>query len=189
MPPRDPNAPEADKLPTAADEPSAAEPPVLTTDPAVPVEGEPAPTYSPEQIQRAQLMQTVGGGASWFFWISILTVVNAFLALGNSPIGFAVGFTISEIVSYFANESQAPFVGVGFAVISALFFGALGLVAGRGAVWAFALGIAILAVDTLITIRLLPDSIFSLGIHLWAIYSMFSGFNAARRVKRLPQAG
>ena len=55
------------------------------------------------QIQQKLVLQSqMKGGASWFYWIAGLSIINSVIALSGSDWHFIAGLGITEIVDYIA---------------------------------------------------------------------------------------
>ncbi|MGV3614630.1 MAG: hypothetical protein ACO1SV_04760 [Fimbriimonas sp.] len=157
-------------------------PPIL--DPAVEPNPEAPRAPTAAEIAWAELQQTVASGASWFTWIALLSIVNAVLVFVGSPIGLAIGFIFTDgAVAYSKEGGGAGWIVIAL-VIVALFFG-LGLIARRGARWAFVVGILLLILDALLGFMDLAGQILSIAIHLWAIWNMTSAIFAIGKLKKM----
>lgn len=64
------------------------------------------------------------------------------------------------------------------------FFVLMGLVARRGHIWAFIVGMVLYAVDGLIF--LLVGDWWSIAFHLFALWGLFRGIQATRQLRDLP---
>lgn len=166
---------------------------MLTPEP--PSSDEPTVAYPREgqlaDPERASLEQTVHSGANWFFWIAGLSVVNSFLTASGSEFGFSVGLAITSFADGFAHAAKASGAtafAVVFAVVTAGIVAVLGVLASRRMAWAFVVGMIGLAIDTLLLFIALPETILTIAIHLWALWSMTNGFRAAVRLNKTPVA-
>ena len=125
-------------------------------------------------------------GASWFYWIVGLTLINSIISLTGTDWSFSLGATITVVADYFARESgssSARIIALLFDVIVIAFYAACGVFSHRGASWAFILGLVFFALDSiLMLITLQPIGIL---IHGWALFSIFSGLLANNNLRRL----
>jgi hypothetical protein len=135
------------------------------------------------------LQSQVESGANWFYWIAGLSLVNCVVAVLGSDWGFAIGLGISQILIAVAGslaQDGMSSLAVGLAWIAAFacvaFFGACGWLARRPSVIAFGIGIAVFALDTLIF--LMASDWIGLGFHALALYFLWSGFSAARAMRK-----
>lgn len=152
---------------------------------ASPMTGESTPEAPSED---PRLLERVRGGASWFYWIAGLSLVNAVAAAFGSSWGFIIGLGVTQVLDAVAAAfGESGEVGTGFAVRAAGFaliaaFAWLGRVAARPSSRAFAVGIALFALDTLIF--LVAGDWIGLAFHALALYFLGSGFSAARALLR-----
>lgn len=146
-----------------------------------------APEATAEDLALRHRMES---GASWFYWIAALSLVNAVSAAMGSSWGFVIGLGITQLLSALAQAGEvaedASVVVIGivwiltFAVIAG--FALLGWLARRPSVAAFAIGIAVFALDTLVF--LIAGDWIGLGFHALALFFLWNGMAAARRIKR-----
>jgi hypothetical protein len=151
-----------------------------------------APMAEPinDSVEVADLEKRIRSSGSWFYWIAALTLVNGIVALCGSNWGFVLGLTITQVIDALLINVAPHELGwipkvIALAVnlIAAGFFVFLGVMACRRHMWAFAVGVTLYGVDTLFT--LLSFSILSIGIHGWALFSLFVGMKAANEWRRL----
>lgn len=142
-----------------------------------------APT--PLEIEWQELQQKVATGASWFLFMAAFTVLNTVLVIAHSPIGMALGFILTDYIVAIANENGSVGIGIAIVLVPILIFAGLGRFAGKGARWAFVVGIVLLILDTLIGFLDLGSNLISIGIHLWAIWQMAGGVIAVTRLKKI----
>jgi hypothetical protein len=144
--------------------------------PPAPQPGETRPAASPGV--RTGVSPMVKGGASWFYWIGALSVINAVLGLSGASIQFIFGLGITEIFT--AIGHQGGTTGGAAALVATLVvagvFAIFGYFAGQGQKWAFIVGMLLYLGDGLL---LLPAGlILSAAFHLWALFRMFMGYRA-----------
>ena len=143
---------------------------------------------------RQNLEKLFRSGANWFYWISGLSLINTFLFISGSDWGFIAGLAITMIIDGIASE--LPAVGIVIALVfDALFAGsfiAFGYFAGKGHKWAFITGIVLYGLDTLLIFALGmmmaqsgegSDVLISLVFHGLALYFIFNGFRALKKLK------
>lgn len=121
-------------------------------------------------------------GASWFFWISALSVINSLSVTfgGLSDMLFGLGGT--RVVDETFRQSTLAGVnsaGLSFNLAIAGLFALLGFYARKGSDIAFVLGIFLYAIDAMILIGF--RDVFAFGFHLVALFYMFNGLLASRR--------
>lgn len=139
------------------------------------------------------LMAARGKGASWFFWIVGLSVINTLIATFGSDSGFSLGAAATLLSDGLANESIKQ-GGSGASRMFALFFDGIvfafyamcGVQAMRGATWAFVLGLVVFVLDTLVLLAV--QEWLGVALHIWAIISIWSGLSANNKLKKLQLA-
>ena len=140
------------------------------------------------------LRERMTSGARWFYWIAGLSLVNEIASAVGSQWGFVVGLGITQILSAIASVAMqedgagtamtAFTLAINVAVIAAFFL--IGWLATRPSVAAFAIGIAVFALDSLIF--LVAGDWIGVVFHGLALYFLWSGLQAARSMKRRPVA-
>jgi hypothetical protein len=152
----------------------------------------PANEVTEDSAEAGELERKIKSCGSWFYWIAALTLINTIVALCGSNWGFVLGLTITQLIdavvvtvvpqefSLVAKLAACAvdLVGVGLFVF-------LGVMACRKQTWPFAVGVTLYGLDTLLT--LFSFSIVSIGIHGWALFSLFMGMRAAQEWKKLGQ--
>jgi hypothetical protein len=150
-------------------------------------------TVPPEQsppVEFAKQAAAFKGGANWFYWIAGLSVVNSLISLFQGGWGFIFGLGITQVIDAIAGavmEEQAEggvliqVIALGASLFFAGIFALFGWLANRGQGWAFLLGMALYLLDGLLF--LLVGDWLSLAFHGFALYCMFNGYTALRRLK------
>jgi hypothetical protein len=157
----------------------------------------------PQEINQQTLMQAVlrlqsqlKSGANWFYWVAGLSLINSLILLFGGKWSFIIGLGITQMVDgiagAIANDANARaslilklvafFVDLVVAGIFVLF----GVFANKGYKWSFIIGMILYALDGLIF--LLVQDWLSIGFHLFALYSVYSGLRALGQLKSLEQA-
>ena len=121
-------------------------------------------------------------GASWFYWIAGLSLINSIIALLDWEWGFILGLGLTQIFGYVG--AQLGVVGAVLALLLSLMvtgaFIAFGIYAQKGQLWAFIVGMVLYAGDTLLF--LLGLDWFGLGFHVLALVFLFRGLLACQRL-------
>ena len=135
---------------------------------------------SAEQLERAR-----DSGASWFYWIAALSLVNTFAAFTGSDWRFIIGLGITQVVDIFAAGMGGSARWITLAISLAITAGvaALGYY-GRKIPGLLLLGIALLAVDAVIFV--LAKDWIGVGFHALVIFFVFGGWGAARKLREMP---
>jgi hypothetical protein len=139
--------------------------------------------------QIAALKARMESGASWFYWIAGLSIVNIAASALGSDWGFAIGLGMTQILSAIGSELLASqdswTLGIALYAASiavALFFVFCGKRSRLPSVALFALGMALFGLDTIIF--LLASDWIGLGFHILALYFLWSGMSAAVAIKK-----
>jgi hypothetical protein len=136
------------------------------------------------------LFETGKNGAAWFYWVAGLSLVNSIAVLIGAQFGFALGLSVTQIADGVATGlvlNGAP------EYVRGIVFGfnllVLGMVAGCG--WlsqkrvlpVFALGMVLYLLDGLLFLPF--GDVISIGIHGFALWCMWKGFQAYRQLAKL----
>ena len=152
-------------------------------------------TVPPEQsaaMEMARQTAAFKGGANWFYWIAGLSVANSLISLFQGGWGFIFGLGITQIVDAIAAvilEEQGDAAGLiriialGTSVFFSGFFALFGWLTNRGQGWAFILGMTLYLLDGLL--MLWAQDWMGLAFHGFALYCMFNGYTALRRLKTI----
>ncbi len=141
--------------------------------------------------ERAKLQQQHLQGASWFFWIAALSMVNSIIILTGNEWSFIVGLGITQVIDAVAVAvapdagSAATFVALFLDVLVAAFFVLLGVFARRGIQVVYVMGMVLYALDG--AIFLLVADWLSVGFHAFALFCIFGGFKACRTLAAMEQ--
>jgi hypothetical protein len=125
-----------------------------------------------------QVSPAVRGGASWFYWIGALSVINTLISMSGNGTRFIFGLGITQ----FTDAVGAHGGGSGSAaalvvtVVIAGVFAIFGYFGGQGQKWAFLVGMILYAVDAGLCV--LVGIILSAAFHAWALFRMYGGFKA-----------
>jgi hypothetical protein len=131
-------------------------------------------------------------GANWFYWIAGLSIVNSLVSLAQGTLGFIVGLGVTQVVDAIARAILAEnteaagmvrIIALGASVFFAGFFALFGWLANRGQGWALLVGMVLYLLDGLLFV--LVQDWLSLAFHGFALYCMFQGYTALRRLKAL----
>jgi hypothetical protein len=137
------------------------------------------------------LEKAVRSGASWFYWIAALSVVNSAIQLSGSDRSFVVGLGITQVFDAVAtgatqgSEGNAGSVLRGIALVLDLmvagFFVLIGWQAGKQRAWAFVIGMLLYACDALIFV--LVQDWMSIGFHAFALFGVWGGYASIRKLR------
>lgn len=128
--------------------------------------------------------------ASWFFWMAGCTVVNLFMVFTKSNFGLALGMSDSLMMAV-VNLLRPPagdagaLIAFGGVIASNVLYIALmavfGIFAGKGKVWAFALGISLALIDGIYCLS--GGEYIGTLVHGMAVWFIFSGLRLAIAVR------
>lgn len=145
---------------------------------------------------RAALEKRYRSGASWFFIIAGFSIVNSVFVLANIKRTFVIGLGITQVVDAIMAkvaeglQGSGPAVakGIGLAVNVGIAggFALLGVLAFKRMRWAVIVGMIPYAFDALLF--LLVKDWLSIGFHALALFGLWSGLKAAKRLDELDQA-
>lgn len=154
---------------------------------------EASPANNPIAEQFDALTKRHLGGASWFFWIAALSLVNSIAHMSGSEWSFVLGLGITQIFDAVAIGLKE---GVGKdhqGAISAIFFILDLLVAGtfvlwgvlarKGMRWAYIVGMVLFALDGLIF--LVAGDMIGVGFHAFALFCIYTGFKACGQLQHM----
>lgn len=146
---------------------------------------------SEAQAEIENQSQALRSGANWFYWIAGLSIVNSLVQLFQGEWGFVIGLGITQAFDGFAasfSEGVEPNIALiirGFALVMdilvALVFVFFGWMAGKKKGWAFVTGMILYLLDG--AIFLLVQDWLSIGFHGFALFCIFGGYSALKRLK------
>jgi hypothetical protein len=143
-----------------------------------PVSISPPPQFTPA-ANDPELDHRIRSGASWFYWVAALSVINSVLLMTNVGFGFAVGLGLTTItdVALASKPAIALFISILCSGVIALF----GYFAIKRHAWAFIVGLLMLLLDTGLCV--LIQSWISVAFHVWAMVSIFMAFRVSRAAR------
>ncbi len=143
--------------------------------------------YSTEE--RLIITNQVKSGANWFYWIAGLSLINTSIFLCGGSVNFVAGLGVTQLIDAIATMYAklygntaiilAFIADIAFAGIFLIF----GLFANKGKGWGFIVGMILYALDGLLFF-IVKDYI-SIGFHVFALYCIFGGFKANKRLIEL----
>ena len=134
-------------------------------------------------------------GASWFYWIAGLSLVNSVIALwgDESRGGFVIGLGITQFIDGLGllvaekAEVLGKVVAIALDVIVAGLFVLFGVFARKQYKWAFIVGMVLYGLDALLF--LLVSDFLSIGFHVFALFFIYAGYKAMSKLSMLEAAG
>ena len=148
----------------------------------------PLVAVDPLAAERTQAEARATSGANWFFWITGLSILNSLSALGGSKWSFLMGLGTTQLVDAIVtgaveDSDKAKMVALVIDLNVALIFALFGFFARRRYLWAFYVGMILYGLDALLFI--LARDVLSIGFHVFALYCIYAGFKATKRVLEL----
>ena len=131
-------------------------------------------------IAEAQLRS----GASWFYWIAGLSLINSVAAFAGQPWHLAVGLGITSFIDENVTVtlgSSGKIVAFILDLLAAGMFILFGVFAYKGHLWAFVVGMVLFALDGLTFFSQL--GLIGAAVHVIVLFFLFRGFNACRTLK------
>ena len=127
-------------------------------------------------------------GASWFFWIAALSLINSLTMKFGSAWNFVIGLGITQLIDSIALSAQEVtpdivfralilFIDLGFAAL----FVAFGLAAQKRSLDSFEAGMVFYALDSLIF--LLAFDILGILFHGIALFFLYRGWKGLKRLQ------
>lgn len=144
------------------------------------------------------LVETFTSGASWFFFIAGLSVVNSLLVLFGADWSFIFGLGITQVFDGIAMGIAGEMGGgagiwivrgivFAFNLAIAGFFVLFGWLSKKGYGAAFVIGIVLCFLDGLLFLVFMDW--MGLGFHALAIFLMIRGYLALRKLRALQMQG
>jgi len=141
--------------------------------------GPSAPDAAPAPVRTATgVSPAVIRGASWFFWIAALSVVNSIISMTGGSWHFIIGMGITRVVDGIGSVIGSSGTVVAF-VLNLFIAGIVvlfGVFARKGQKWAFLVGMVLYALDGVLL--LFAADFFSAAFHAYALFSIFRGFKS-----------
>ena len=145
-----------------------------------------------EPDPREALEKRFRNGASWFYWVAALSLVNSAVALFDGEWGFMFGLGVTQVVDAIAWSvaaeapemavaSKAVSFGVDFLIVGVVAL--MGWLAHKRLAWVFVVGLVLYAFDALLF--LFAGDFLSLAFHGWVFFAVTSGLLACRQLKAL----
>ena len=142
---------------------------------------------------KLKLENQLKSGASWFYWIAGLSMLNTLLLIIGAKLSLLMGLGVTQLIDALgiAIVSQVgPTTGMIVRVLAFLVnlaiasvFVLCGVFARKRQLSAFILGMVLYALDVLIL--LVFQEWLSFGFHLWALYGLYSGLQAKQKLAEL----
>ena len=138
---------------------------------------------------KMQLEGQLKAGASWFYWVGALSLINSILFISGSTMGFIFGLGITQVFDAIGGElseeigSKAKIFALAFNCLIAGVYGVLGVFSHKRYTAVFIIGLVFYGLDGLLC--LLAQDWFSVAFHAFAGFSIFKGMQAGMQLNRL----
>jgi hypothetical protein len=137
------------------------------------------------------------GGATWFYWIAGLSVLNSLLFWFGTNLNFLLGLAFSQFIDVVLHEvsidlgMENNLIITGIALFLDLLiagvFAIFGVFARKKYNWGFIVGMSLYTIDALLFLSL--GSILSVAFHVLALIGLYSGIRALKQLKDLDKHG
>lgn len=141
--------------------------------------------------EKLKLEGKLKSGASWFYVIAALSLVNSIIIFFGGSWNFVVGLGVTRFVDVIAQmlsqqlSSIMGIIGLAFSLFIAGIFVVLGIFAGKRKTWGFITGMILYALDGLLCLAILD--FFSAGFHALALLFIFMGLRAKKKLGEIEQ--
>jgi hypothetical protein len=146
----------------------------------------------PHEGEIRELFERGKSGAAWFYWVAGLSLINTLSALTEANFGFALGLNVTLISDGLAlhavqggADSTAKIFALGFDLVVYALMAGCGWLSQKRVLPVFALGMALYLLDALLFF--LVFDVVSTILHAFALWCMWAGFSAFRRLNALEQ--
>jgi hypothetical protein len=121
-------------------------------------------------------------GASWFYWVAGLSLINSVVAFTGSTWRFIVGLGITQVFDGMAMEfgNSGKMIALLLDVAVAGVFILFGAFANKAHLWAFIAGMILFALDGVLF--LITQDWLGVAFHVFVLYCLFRGAQACRRL-------
>lgn len=141
--------------------------------------------------QKLALEAKYKSGVNWFYWIGGMSVINSLIYIFGGSLSFVVGLGITQFVDVVAHNIAEDFsangsfimllFGFAFNFAMAGIFIVTGLLGHLRYRWAILIGMILYALDAFILIW--ASDWFGVVFHLFALYGLFGGLNAYKKLQ------
>jgi hypothetical protein len=123
-------------------------------------------------------------GASWFYWVAGLSLVNSIAAFSGSTWRFILGLGITQVFDALAVGigSGGKAVVLALDLLAAGVFVFFGVFAHKAQTWAFIVGMVLFGLDGLIF--LMAQDWLGVSFHVFVLYCLFRGLSACRELNK-----
>jgi hypothetical protein len=154
-----------------------------------------AQRLSDEMQGRIAIENTHQSGASWFYWLAALSLINSIIAAAGGAWSFLFGLGATQLVDamvlYSADEggdvlAVAKAIGLVVNIGIAGMFVLFGWLAKRRNTVVFILGMALYGLDSFLL--LWAEDFLGVAFHVWVLFSLVRGLKACRLLNSMDRA-
>ena len=149
-----------------------------------------------DNISRRQDEERARSGAHWFYWVAALSLVTSVISLVGGGWAFFASLGVTQIIDAVAVQVLAPRIGGGVKIVAFLLdvlaagiFALMGYFATKRKTWAFAVGMALYALDALVFLgfvllfgALSFPAVIMAAFHAYVLWNLFNGYKACARL-------
>jgi hypothetical protein len=135
------------------------------------------------RVEDATTVAQLKSGASWFYWIAGLSLINSIVALTGSDWRFILGLGVTQVLDAFGAGFGGGAKVVTF-ILDLLVAGLLilfGVFGYKRHLWAFIVGMVLFALDGLIF--LFAGDWLGVAFHAFVLFCLFRGMQACRALR------
>lgn len=138
-------------------------------------------------LQALRLTQEIKSGASWFYFIAGLSAANSVVAFAGGNLSFILALGVTQMIdgAFLGAGSGMRVVGLLLSLTICAGFASCGVFGNRYNRTAFIVGMAAYALDSVVFV-LVQDWVGA-GLHGVALFFIFKGYNALRKVGELEE--
>jgi hypothetical protein len=141
------------------------------------------PQLTEPEMARLALEQKLKSGASWFYWIAGLSMVNTVSAVMGSDWRFLLGLGITQLMDAIATQMESGVVPMVINMMAVLLFLWFGYAANQAKRGVYLLGMIVFALDG--ALQATWQDWIGVGFHVFALYFLYQGYSAAGELNRL----
>jgi hypothetical protein len=135
-------------------------------------------------VEDASMVAQLKSGASWFYWIAGLSLINSLVALTGNDWHFILGLGITRVLDAIGAEFGGGGKIVTF-ILDLLVAGLLilfGVFGYKRHLWAFIVGIVLFALDSLFFV--VASEWLGVAFHAFVLFCLFRGMQACRALRQ-----
>lgn len=130
------------------------------------------------EMELAGFERTIRSGASWFFWVGALSLINSIIVTFEGDWGFALGLELTYLIGFASQAwgASGPWIGMGVNIFLSLLMLGFGVAGWQRKFWPYVIGMALYAGDFILTFFTMQ--ILSMVIHGLALFYFYKGLRA-----------